>query len=230
MKNSVVDMVYTKKSLTRLRNKNKLLGIDYNYNLDKLLTWHFLIALFLFLLVGFLKRDILIAVIITAGYFMGAEYIFFDLRLRKRAKILEKDSLFYFQILALILESGSNLKGAIELTCQNLDNTLAREFKKVLEDVDLGKSLTEALDDLKLRVPSDTVNNIVLNLLESNIYGNNMIESLNNQLDYLNDKLILETKARINKMPIKISIASVLLFIPLILIIIIGPIIISLLG
>ena len=79
-----------------------------------------------------------------------------------------------------------------------------------------------------MRIPSDTVNNIILNLLESNIYGNNMIDSLNNQLDYLNDKLLLETKGKINKMPIKISIVSVLIFVPLILIIILGPIIINL--
>ena len=57
-----------------------------------------------------------------------------------------------------------------------------------------------------------------------------MIDSLNTQLDYLNDKLLLETKGKINKMPIKISIVSVLIFVPLIMIIILGPIIIKLLG
>ena len=107
---------------------------------------------------------------------------------------------------------------------------MSKEFRRVIEDTELGKSLTESLNDLKLRIPSDTVNNIILNLLESNIYGNNMIESLNNQLDYLNDKLLLETKGRINKMPVKISIVSVLIFVPLILIIILGPIIINLIN
>lgn len=230
MKNSIIDNIYTKSSLKRLKAKNKLLGINYNYDLEKLLKIHLIGTFLVFIIVIIFKRNLMLAFIIALIGFFFSEYIFFDLRLLKRAHKLEKESLFFFQILALTLESGNNLKGAIELTCKNLDNTLSREFKKVIEDVDLGKSLTEALDDLKLRIPSDTVNNIVLNLLESNIYGNNMIESLNNQLDYLNDKLLLETKAKINKMPIKISIASVLIFVPLILIIIMGPIIIKLIG
>lgn len=230
MKNSIIDGIYTKKSVERIKKKNRLLGIEYSYNLDTLLQMHLLIVLFIFIITMIIKKDILISTIISIIYFYGAEYLFFDYRLAKRARLLEKESSFYFQILALTLESGANLKGAIELTSKNLDNTLSREFIKVIEDVELGKSLTEALDDLKLRIPSDTVNNIILNLLESNIYGNNMIESLNNQLDYLNDKLLLETKAKINKMPIKISIASVIIFVPLILIIILGPIIIKLIG
>ena len=90
-----------------------------------------------------------------------------------------------------------------------------------------GLNLTESLNDLITRIPSDSVNNIILNLLESNVYGSNMIESLNTQLNYLNDKIILETRAKINKMPIKISIVSVIIFVPLILLIILSPIIIN---
>ena len=128
------------------------------------------------------------------------------------------------------LESGTNLGKAIKLTSNNIDNDLSKEFNKVMEDVSLGKSLNEALDDLKLRIPSDTVNNIILNLVESNIYGSNIVESLSNQLSYLSDKLILDTKARINKMPIKISLVSVFIFIPLILLIIISPLVINIIN
>ena len=46
-------------------------------------------------------------------------------------------------------------------------------------------------------------------------------------INYLTDKRILDIKSNINKMPMKISIVSVLLFLPLMLILIIGPIIIN---
>lgn len=230
MKSSLVRKIYPKSAIDRINKKNKLLGISYNYDLDSLLKSHLLISVFIFMIVLIIKNDLMLSLFLTIIYFMTAEYFFFDIRLKKRSKLLEKESSFYFQILSLTLETGSNLLGAIDLTSNTIDNTLSREFRRVVEDVDLGKSLTESLNDLKLRIPSDTVNNIILNLLESNIYGNNMIESLNNQLDYLNDKLLLETKAKINKMPVKISIVSVLIFVPLILIIILGPIIINLLN
>ena len=230
MKNSFVEKIYTKKSIERIKKKNRLLGIKYNYDINSLMTSHLFISIFIFIIISILSRNIIISIIITLIYFYFMEYLFFDFRLRKRAHLLEKESVFYFQILCLTLESGSNLKGAIEITCNNLDNTLSNEFKKCIEDVNLGKSLNETLEDLSLRIPSDVVNNIILNLLESNIYGNNMISSLNNQLLYLNDKLLLEAKAKINKMPVKISIVSVLIFVPLIMLIILGPIIITLIN
>jgi tight adherence protein C len=230
MKDNITKKIYPKNIYERINRKNKLLGVKYNYDINKILTCHFIIAVFIFIIVILIKRDLIIASVITLIYFWGSEYLFYDLRLHKRTKLLEKEAVFYFQILALTLESGSNLKNALEITSQNIDSNLSLEFRKVIEDVNLGKSLNESLNDLKQRIPSDTVNNIILNLLESNIYGNNMIDSLNNQLDYLNDKILLETKAKINKMPVKISIVSVLIIVPLILIIILSPMLIRLIN
>lgn len=230
MKKTIADSLYNKKTIKRISEKNKLLGINYNYNIKNLLINHLIITILILVLCTIFKIDFIISLFLSAIYFFSAEYFFFDLRLMKRAKLLEKESLFYFQVLALSLESGTNLKRAIEITSKNIDNTLSNEFKKVTEDVYLGKSLTESLNDLKLRIPSDTVNNIIINLLESNIYGNNMIDSLNNQLDYLSDKLVLETKAKINKMPTKISIVSVLIFIPLMILLLVSPFLLTLLN
>lgn len=226
--NSLVNKLYTKKTIERIKRKNKLFGLSKNYNIYEILVVHLLITIFLFLLLVVLKFNILFSLIISLVYFISAEYFFFDYRLLKRGRSLEKESLFYFQILGLNLESGSNLGKAIELTSKNIEADLSLEFKKVMEDISFGKSLNEAMEDLKLRIPSDTVNNIILNLMESNIYGSNIIESLSNQLSYLSDKLLLDTKARINKMPIKISLVSVFIFIPLVLLIILSPLVINL--
>lgn len=228
--NSLVARIYTKRTIKRIKEKNKLFGLSHNYNVDELLLSHLIISLFIFLILILTKINIIVSLIIVVIYFKTMEYFFFDYLLLKRAKKLEKESIFYFQILSLNLESGTNLGNAIELTSNNIDNDLSKEFNKVMEDVSLGKSLNEALDDLKLRIPSDTVNNIILNLVESNIYGSNIVESLSNQLSYLSDKLILDTKARINKMPIKISLVSVFIFIPLILLIIISPLVINIIN
>ena len=165
MKSSLVRKIYPKSAIDRINKKNKLLGISYNYDLDSLLKSHLLISVFIFMIVLIIKNDLMLSLFLTIIYFMTAEYFFFDIRLKKRSKLLEKESSFYFQILSLTLETGSNLLGAIDLTSNTIDNTLSREFRRVVEDVDLGKSLTESLNDLKLRIPSDTVNNIILNSL-----------------------------------------------------------------
>ena len=96
-----------------------------------------------------------------------------------------------------------------------------------MREVNLGKSLDEALEDLKGRIPTDTVNNILLNIRESNLFGNNIIDTLYNQIDYIREKIVLENRARISKLPLKISIVSVIFFIPLLLLLILGPVILN---
>ena len=225
MKN-LVNKIYTKETIARIKKKNKQFGVEHNYDVDLILGNHLIISIFIFI-IALIDTTLLKSILIVIAYFFLAEYFFFDYRLAKRRKKLEKQSTFFFQILSLTLESGNNLKNSIDLTCKNMDNELSREFKKAMDDMTLGKSLNRSLDDLKTRIPSDTINNIILNLMESNIYGNNMIESLNRELDYISDKIILEAKGKINKMPIKISVVSVLIFIPLLMLIIIGPLIIK---
>ena len=78
-----------------------------------------------------------------------------------------------------------------------------------------------------MRIPSDTINNVILNITQSSIFGNSILESLNNQLDYLKEKRLLEIKAEITKLPTKISVISVLFFIPIMLLIILAPVLLE---
>ena len=108
-----------------------------------------------------------------------------------------------------------------------MDTDLANEFKEAIREVDYGKSLTESLNSMPERIPSESINNIILTLTEACQLGSSIIETLNNQVSYLREKRKMEVKAQISKMPIKISIISVLFFIPLLLLIILGPIILN---
>ena len=113
------------------------------------------------------------------------------------------------------------------MTADSIDNSLSREFKKCINEVNLGKSLTEALNDMKERIPSQTINNVILNITQSNIFGNSIVDSLYNQIDYLRENKVLEVKAKISKLPVKISAISVIFFIPIMLLIILSPVILN---
>ena len=113
------------------------------------------------------------------------------------------------------------------MACKYIDSEISDEFKETLKQVNFGKSLTESLSLMSARIPSLTVNNIILNMEQSNLFGNSIIDTMYNQLDFLKDKQIMDIKAQINKIPNKISIFSVLFFIPLILLIILGPVLIE---
>jgi len=80
---------------------------------------------------------------------------------------------------------------------------------------------------MKKRIPSETINNTILNITQSNIFGNSIIDSLYNQIDFLREKQILDVKAEIAKLPTKISAISVVFFIPIILLIVLAPVVIE---
>ena len=45
--NSLVSRIYTKRTIKRIKEKNKLFGLSHNYNVDELLLSHFIISLFI---------------------------------------------------------------------------------------------------------------------------------------------------------------------------------------
>ena len=123
------------------------------------------------------------------------------------------------------MESGKTLTQALETTAKNIDSNISKEFLKTLNEVKMGKSLVESLKNMKNRIPSESINNTILNVTESSIFGSNIIDSLNNQLEYLKNKQLMEVKGKIAKLPIKISVISVVFFIPILLLIILSPVI-----
>ena len=165
--------------------------------------------------------------IITVIYYYLFEKVLLDNKINKRRRIMESESIHFFEVLTLSLETGRNLDEAISITIDNVDGYLSKEFELAIKEVRYGKSLTESLEYMQRYIPSDSINNIILSLTQSNVYGSSIIETLNNQIDYLREKKKLEVKAEISKVPIKISILSVLFFVPLVLLIILAPVLLT---
>ena len=239
MTDNFYSKVYRKKTLKRIYKKYKLLGKDAKLNYISFMNIRVILTFLLFIILFFKSKGYIYVPLITILFYFAFENIL-DYKIKKRASRLNYQAIFYFQVLVLSLESGRTLRSAIELTSQNIDNEITinvtpgeiatfyhEEFKKTLHEVDLGKSLTNALEDMKERIPSEEINTVLLNITQSTIFGNNIIESLNNQIEYLRDKKLLNIRARINKMPLKISIVSVFFIIPIIMLLVLGPVIIE---
>lgn len=225
---SLVRRIYPEKTITRIEQKIKKLGITCNYKVINLLNARLFISLIIFILsLLFLKNGYILAPLLTVIFYLVSEYLVLDLPIQKRGKKLEKEAIFFFEVLALTLESGRNLNAALQITSKNIDSELSKEFQKSLQEIHLGKSFTECMNDMKSRIPSESINNAILNITQSSIFGNNILESLNNQLDYLREKRLLEIKAEITKLPTKISVISVLFFIPIMLLVILSPVLLE---
>ena len=229
MKEKLVKNLFSSKTINRVKKKCDLMGIEKKDDYADILIIKLFGTLFVFLvLLLVFKNGYITAPLMAFLFYYSVEHIYLDGKIKRRASMLDYEALFFFQVLTLSLESGKDLKGAIELTTNNIDSTVSKEFKKTIEEVDFGKSITEALVDMKKRIPSDTIKSVIVNITQSNIQGNNIIDSLNSQIEYIRNKKILEIKGTINKMPLKISILSVLFIIPIVLLLLLGPLLIKL--
>ncbi len=228
MKKSIATKIYRKKTIDKINDKVKLLGDKVKFDAITFLNFRLIFIVLLFLLIFvFSKMGYVLAPVIALLLYFLLEYILLDYPAKKRGKLLEKEALFFFEVFVLTLEGGRNLRQALVLTTENVDSELAREFKKTLAEVKLGKSLNESLESMKKRIPSDTINNTILNMIQSNTFGNSIIDSIYNQIDYLRNKQMLDVRAEITKLPTKVSVISVLFFVPIMLLIILAPVLIQ---
>ena len=83
---------------------------------------------------------------------------------------------------------------------------------------------------MKKRIPSETINNIILSITEASLFGSSLVDNMYSQIDFLRDKQMLSIREKINQIPNKISVISVLLMVPLMLLLILGPLVVEYLG
>ena len=222
---------YSKKILNRIDEKINLLGVSSNYSTLMFLNIRLITMIILAILVFVsFEYGYIYSLIFAVIYYFLFEKMFLDNKIKKRTKKLNSEAIYFFEVLTLSLQTGRNLNEAISVTVNSIDGELSLEFKEALRQTKFGKSLNESLSDIQKFIPSDSINNIILSLTQSNMYGSSIIDTMHSQIDYLRQKRILEVKSMISKVPVKISVISVFFFIPLILLIILGPVLLSYIG
>lgn len=227
----ISEIIYSSYSINDIKKRMTLLGKNNKNEVFNFLNFRLLTSIVIFFVIlYFVEWGYILAPIVVFVYYFSLPKILLDTKIEKRRQKLENDAMYFFEVLALSIESGNNLHNAILVTSNSIDSLLSHEFRKMMEEIEYGKSFMEALDNLRMRIPSDIINNILLNIKESSMFGNSIIETLNNQIDYLRETKLLETKAYISKIPLRISVISVLFFIPLLLLLILGPVLIDYLG
>lgn len=227
-KKGFIYRIYREKDIKKINSKINLFGVSKKMTTEYFMNFRLYTSILVFVIIFlFVDSGAIFAPIITVLWYYAVNYLMIDKPLKKREKKLNNEAYYYFEVLTLALESGRNLENAIKMACKYIDSEISDEFKETLKQVNFGKSLTEALSLMSYRIPSLTINNIILNMEQSNLFGNSIIDTMYNQLDFLKDKQVMDIKEQINKIPNKISIFSVIFFIPLILLIILGPVLVE---
>lgn len=231
-RNMLFRKLYRYQTIMKYLNKSELLGYQNNeryvfcfLNLRLVMSFFFLI----FSIIIF-NCNYILSILSVILFYCGISYYLFDYRIMKRGKKLEKEAISFFEIFRLSLESGKSLIQGLKLTTSHVDSELAHEFEISLREISYGKSLEESLFNLSSRIPSDIIQNVLLNIIEAYHSGGDIITTLTKQIDFIQSKRVMDLKTEMNKIPIKISIVSVFLFIPLILLLVLAPVILTYFG
>lgn len=230
-KEEFVRKIYSSKYIDKIKRQVNLLGFKKQIDPYDIIIVRLISSIIIFILIIYIyDYGYILGPVVTCLYYLLYNKIVLDNKIKVRCSKLEEEAMHFFEVLTLSIDTGRNLVSAIEVTTGSVDGILSDEFKEAVREVSFGKSLNEALNDMQERIPSEVVNNIILSLTQANLYGNSIIENLYEQIDFLREKRKLEVKGKISKVPVLISVISVFFFIPLLLLIILGPVVLNFFG
>lgn len=140
-----------------------------------------------------------------------------------RKKALTKALPDALDLLCISVEAGLAFDLALQRVTQKWDDELAREFKKVLSDIRLGRTRREALKDLSIRCGVEDVQTFTAAVIQADQLGVSMSKILRLQSDQMRVRRRQRAEETAQQAPIKMLFPMVFLIFPALFVVILGP-------
>lgn len=160
----------------------------------------------------------------AAGYFLPKYWI-----TRRQAVRQEEISLGFpdsLDMLLVCVEAGQSLDQAIIRVAEELQSgfpALAQEYATVSLELKAGKDKTSVLRDFGERAANDDISAFVTVLIQSQTYGTSIADALRVYAAEMRDKRVMRAEEKANKLPTKLTLTTMMLTVPPLLIILMAP-------
>ena len=217
----------------------KLLQAGYQGK-DAVRTFHFLqFALgILFLIIGVLyaiyqsatgeptTQSLMLSIIIPGaiGYMLPKYWV--TKRQQSRQEEITNGFPDALDMMLVCVEAGQSLDQSIIRVSREIRAgypSLADEFETVAQEIKAGKDKTQVLRDMSERAGVTDVASFVTVLIQSASFGTSVAEALRVFSAEMRDKRVMRAEEKANKLPTKMTLATMMLTVPPLLIILIGP-------
>lgn len=207
--------------------------------LDKLVIFHVtrVASVLVFGLAGFIfgysrgAVGMLIALLAAViGYFLP-EYALNRIA-RERQRLISRDLPTVLDLLIVCLEAGVGLNGSIKIVSREGRHgrrALGKELGAVAAELDAGVPLDNSLRDLAERTGVDEIKSIVALVIQSEKLGSRLAPSLRASVDLLTSHRQILAEERAQRSTIKMLVPLVMLVLPAMMIVILGPAVIQIL-
>src|SRR5665648_211473 len=141
----------------------------------------------------------------------------------KRQEVLRRGLADALDMLTVCVEAGQGFDGAILHVAQSVEGPVAGEFARVLAEIQIGKSRSDAFSSLSARTKVPEIHTFVTALVQADRLGLPIGSVLREQSVQM--RLIRRQRAeeKAQKVPVKILFPMLLCIFPVLMIVIIGP-------
>lgn len=129
-------------------------------------------------------------------------------------------------MLLVCVEAGQSLDQSIVRVAKELHASypaLADEFEIVAYEMKAGKDKDRVLRDMATRCGVQDVSSFVTVMIQSSTFGTSIAEALRVYASEMRDKRVMRAEEAANKLPTKMTLATMVLTVPPLLIILVGP-------
>lgn len=129
-------------------------------------------------------------------------------------------------MMLVCVEAGQSLDQSIIRVSKEIRAgfpSLADEFETIAQEIKAGKDKIQVLRDMSERAGVTDVSSFVTVLIQSASFGTSVAEALRVFSAEMRDKRVMRAEEKANKLPTKMTLATMMLTVPPLLIILIGP-------
>ena len=126
-------------------------------------------------------------------------------------------------LLTISVEAGLSLNAAIAQVVHNVPGVLSSEFARMLQEIQLGISRSDAFRNLAERTDVDELNAFALAMIQADVFGVSISSVLRTQAQQLRIKRRQRAEAKAQQTPVKIVFPLILCILPALFTVIIGP-------
>ncbi len=124
------------------------------------------------------------------------------------------------------VEAGQSLDQSILRVAKEIRPSypsLAQEFSTVTDELKAGKDRTQVLRDLSMRAGVSDISSFVTVMIQSASFGTSIADALRVYAAEMRDKRVMRAEEKANTLPTKMTLATMILTVPPLLVILIAP-------
>ena len=141
----------------------------------------------------------------------------------KREQELQKSLADAIDLMTISVEAGLGFDAALQQVARNTDGPLAGEFQRVLQEMQIGRSRSDALRALGERTKLADIRSFVSAMVQADAFGIPIGQVLRVQSTEIRMKRRQRAEEKAAQVPVKIMIPVILFILPCLLITVMGP-------